>query len=102
MPNADWRDSQQSAITNRKEEWKGADTFAGKEDTATLARLCSVSLLALLVSPATLAQGGPDPKQVEVINFPDPQNVTGSVEVTNLPEVQDVNVVNPSPPAAPP
>ena len=37
-------------------------------------------------------------KQVEVTNFPDPQSVTGVVEVLNLPDVQDVNVVN-APPA---
>ncbi len=39
-------------------------------------------------------------KRVEVVNLPDPQNVTGSVEVTNLPAVQDVNVTNA--PAGPP
>jgi hypothetical protein len=37
---------------------------------------------------------GPPPKGVVVTNFPNPQNVTGSVAVTNLPAVQDVNVVN--------
>jgi hypothetical protein len=31
---------------------------------------------------------------VEVTNFPDPQNVTGAVEVVNLPAVQDVSVRN--------
>ena len=34
------------------------------------------------------------------MNLPDPQNVTGSVEVTNLPAVQDVNVTN-APPGPP-
>jgi hypothetical protein len=33
-------------------------------------------------------------KPVAVVNFPDPQNVAGSVAVTNLPAVQDVNVTN--------
>jgi hypothetical protein len=36
------------------------------------------AFLAVHVSAQTI-------KQVEVINFPDPQNVTGQVEVTNLP-----------------
>jgi hypothetical protein len=34
------------------------------------------------------------PKEVTVTNFPNPQNVAGSVEVTNLPAVQDVNIVS--------
>jgi len=42
---------------------------------------------------------GPPPKGVVVTNFPNPQNVTGSVTVTNLPAVQDVHVVNAQPPA---
>jgi len=33
--------------------------------------------------------------KVEVTNFPTSQNVVGNVEVTNLPEVQAVEVVNP-------
>jgi hypothetical protein len=41
---------------------------------------------------------GPPPRGVVVTNFPNPQNVTGSVAVTNLPAVQDVNVVS-APPA---
>jgi hypothetical protein len=46
-------------------------------------------LAVLLAAPAeTCAQ--PFAKQVEVTNFPDPQNVTGAVEVTNLPDVQEV------------
>jgi hypothetical protein len=40
---------------------------------------------------------GPPPQQVVVSNFPNPQNVVGSVSVTNLPAVQDVNVVNAPP-----
>jgi hypothetical protein len=41
----------------------------------------------------------PFPKAVAITNFPNPQNVAGSVAVTNLPAVQDVNVVNAPPPA---
>ena len=37
---------------------------------------------------------------MKVTNFPNPQNVTGAVEVLNLPSVQDVNVVNAPAPAA--
>ena len=49
-------------------------------------------VLTLITSPLTaIAQ---PIKQVEVINFPDPQNVTGSVEVSNLPSIQDVIVTN--------
>ena len=55
-----------------------------------LAALTTVSALLAYSIPAT-AQSI---KQVEVVNFPDPQNVTGSVEVSNLPSVQDVNVTN--------
>ena len=63
-------------------------------------RLLAVPFAAALVSLAPTAQGAPKTKPVEVVNFPDPQNVTGSVEVLNLPEVQDVNVVN-TPPTVP-
>ena len=49
-----------------------------------------VLLAAVLVSFQASAQST---KPVEVVNFPDPQKVAGAVEVTNLPEVQDVNVV---------
>jgi hypothetical protein len=38
------------------------------------------------------------PRRVVVTNFPDPQSVTGAVKVTNLPAVQDVNVLS-APPA---
>jgi len=34
------------------------------------------------------------PSQVEVVNFPDPQQVFGTVQVSNLPPVQGVEVVN--------
>ena len=65
-------------------------------------RLLAVSLAALL-SLAVAAQGDDDDVEpVAVTNFPDPQNVTGSVEVTNLPDVQDVHVVNQQPPAPAP
>ena len=36
------------------------------------------------------ASGGPPIRQVEVVNFPDPQNVSGMVEVTNIPAVHTV------------
>ncbi len=50
-----------------------------------------VALAAAVTFPViAMAQA---PKQVEVTNFPNPQNVAGSVEVSNLPAVQDVNVV---------
>ena len=55
-------------------------------------------LAALVVIPALFAYSvtatAQPIKQVEVVNLLDPQNVTGSVEVTNLPAVQDVNVVS--------
>ena len=54
-------------------------------------RLLLVALAAVVTFPViATAQTS---KQVEVINFPNPQNVAGSVEVTNLPAVQDVNIV---------
>jgi hypothetical protein len=58
-----------------------------------LSTIALTLVAALLAAPAeTCAQ--PFVKQVEVTNFPDPQSVAGSVEVTNLPVVQDVNVTN--------
>ena len=51
---------------------------------------------ALLVAAHASAQA---PKDVNVLNFPDPQNVTCSVEATNDPLM--VEVVNP-PTASPP
>ena len=51
----------------------------------------ALTILALVALPAW---GDPKPKSVEVVNFADPQNVVGEVEVTNLPEVQDVNIVD--------
>ena len=56
-------------------------------------------LLAVLAVVLTLVASPPTAiaqpiKRVEVVNFPNPQNVTGSVEVSNLPSVQDVNVTN--------
>ena len=50
--------------------------------------LSTIALVAcgvLLTIPATAAKPPPAPSQVEVINFPAPQNVTGMVEVTNFP-----------------
>lgn len=52
-------------------------------------------LIALTLSLEALAE--PPPRRVVVTNFPNPQNVAGAVEVTNLPAVQDVNVVNTPP-----
>ena len=49
--------------------------------------------LGTVVSFPVIATAQPT-KQVEVLNFPNPQNVAGSVEITNLPAVQDVNVVS--------
>ena len=40
--------------------------------------------LVFLIVP--LAAFGEQPKPVEVTNFPDTQNVTGAVEVVNLPD----------------
>ncbi len=54
--------------------------------------LYSMATLAVLFLAPFAALADPV-KQVEVTNFPDPQNVTGAVEVLNLPDVQDVNVV---------
>ena len=48
----------------------------------------------LLLADVFYATAAPPQQQVEVTNFPNPQNVTGSVEITNLPNVQDVSVVN--------
>ena len=47
--------------------------------------LIRLAVVAALVLPAVA--GAQNVKQVEVTNFPDPQNVVGSVEVTNLPAV---------------
>ena len=54
----------------------------------------ALALVAVLLQPAPANPAGAA-KQVEVTNFPDPQTVAGSVAVTNLPAVQDVNVTNP-------
>jgi len=69
--------------------------------------LRSATLAAALVfsveahaQPFLRGLGPPPPpkgKGVVVTNFPNPQNVAGSVSVTNLPAVQDVNVVNAPP-----
>ena len=61
--------------------------------TTNLSSLVAV-LSAVLLSFAAAPAFGKPPKQVEVTNFPDPQNVTGAVEVLNLPVVQDVNVLS--------
>ena len=60
--------------------------------------LVIVALAFIIPATADANPGKSSIKQVEVTNFPDPQNVTGAVEVLNLPAVQDVNVVN-APPA---
>ena len=59
--------------------------------------MCRLAALVVLAALLPLTAAAQSIKQDEVINFPDPQNVTGSVEVTNRPEVQDVNVVNAPP-----
>ena len=62
-------------------------------------RTLAIVVIALILPVSALAAPGKSSiKQVEVTNFPDPQNVTGTVEVLNLPAVQDVNIVN-APPA---
>ena len=53
-----------------------------------------LTLVVLAIVAYSATATAPQIKQVEVVNQPDPQNVTGSVEVTNLPAVQDVNVTN--------
>ena len=53
--------------------------------------LYSMATLAVLFLAPFAALAKP---QVEVTNFPDPQNVTGAVDVLNLPAVQDVEVLN--------
>jgi hypothetical protein len=53
-----------------------------------------LTLAIALVGAPVETCADPALKQVEVTNFPDPQNVTGTVEVTNLPDVQDVHVTN--------
>jgi hypothetical protein len=52
------------------------------------------TLTALLISFVATGAFAQSAKDVNVTNFPNPQNVAGSVEVSNLPAVQDVNVTN--------
>jgi hypothetical protein len=61
-------------------------------------RLLPLAVILVAASASLDALAEPAPRRVIVTNFPDPQNVTGAVEVTNLPAVQDVNVVS-GPPA---
>ena len=49
------------------------------------------ALIVLLLPVAAIAQ---TPKDVNVLNFPPIQDVTGTVEVTNLPAEQSVTVTN--------
>ena len=71
------------------------------------ASLVPLAVAAVLLLPAWAVSDDDDDsrrsrvKRVEVINFPNPQQVVGTVEVTNLPPVQDVNVVNPPECSAP-
>ena len=46
--------------------------------------------LLLLVLPSWTAPPDKPPEEVQVTNFPDPQNVVGTVSVDNLPAVQQV------------
>ena len=55
--------------------------------------ILALALAILLAAPASAQSVGPV-KPVRVINFPDPQNVVGTVAVSNLPSVQEVNVTN--------
>jgi hypothetical protein len=68
----------------------------------TLAIILSVVAIAA-VWASTVEEFGPAPptstRLVTVTNFPDPQNVAGTVNVGNLPAVQQVEVVNFPPPA---
>ena len=58
-------------------------------------RLLTIAIIATIIPAAASAKPGKASiKQVEITNFPDPQNVTGVVEVLNLPAVQDVEVLN--------
>ena len=50
----------------------------------------------LLLADVFYATAAPRDQQVEVTNFPNPQEVVGAVEVSNLPAVQDVNIVSSS------
>ena len=54
-----------------------------------------VMLVAILLMPLAVRAQGPvveerNPVEVEVVNFPDPQNVIGTVDVGNLPSVQQI------------
>lgn len=61
--------------------------------------ILAAAIFASLEAPAQPWRARPAPRRVIVTNFPDPQNVSGAVEVTNLPAVQDVRVVNAPPPS---
>ena len=51
--------------------------------------LAALAVVTALVAYSVPATAQPI-KQVEVVNFPDPQNVTGAVAVTNIPDPQNV------------
>ena len=53
------------------------------------------TLPVVLISLASLVLFCGASQEVRVTNFPDPQNVAGTVEISNLPTVQDVNVTTP-------
>ena len=64
-------------------------------------RSIALALVLIAIPPYQAFAESPS-KEVEVLNFPDPQNVVGSVEVTNdAANPVAVEVVNP-PPASPP
>jgi hypothetical protein len=50
-------------------------------------------LLGVFILMPAWVKAEPPSKDVNVINFPNPQNVTGTVNVGNFPDVQDVNVL---------
>ena len=61
------------------------------------ALLGSLFTLVIVFSAQAVPPNRPHPriKKVEVVNLPVTQEVSGAVEVTNLPPVQDVFVTNP-------
>lgn len=53
-------------------------------------------LVTLLVLAPCVANAAPPARPVRVVNFPNPQPVSGSVEISNLPAVQEVVITNDS------
>ncbi len=67
----------------------------------TFFRVATVFFLLVISQSALAAPPIRPPDPVEVVNFPNSQEVTGTVAVSNLPAVQDVNVVTPACPPRP-